>query len=182
MAASLAHPQARRLAALQLLAGPLVLASYAYCILVWPEASSLMWGGVPAWLEPFYTAWMFAAAAGYFSYSYVFILRTDPARARFGRWGYGFLTPAYALALIPSALWMPATKWMMDEPNTLRWWLVRLDLFAVAAGSLMLLWAAFKLEPRPATYLRRLALIGGCAFCVQTVLLDALIWTALFPI
>lgn len=178
---ALADPQARRLALLQLIAGPAVLASYVWCLSVWPEASSMMWGGIPDAIRPLYTIWMFAAAAGYFAYSYVFILRTDPATARLGRWDYRLFMLLYALVLIPSALWMPGTKWMLDDMSALRFWLVRLDLFAVAAGSLGLIWAALALEPRPAPRLRRLALLGAIAFAIQTVLLDALIWPALFP-
>lgn len=175
------HVAARRLALLQLIGGPLVLGSYAYCILRFPDASAMMWGGVPASVQPIYTAWMFVAAAGYFAYSWLFILRTDPDRARVLGRGYGYFAVCYALILIPSALWMPMTKWLLDEPSTLRFWLVRLDLFAVAAGSLGLIVAAAKLEPAPPRRARTVALLGTLAFAVQTVLLDALIWPALWP-
>lgn len=177
-------PAARKLALLQLLGGPAVLASYVWCIAVWPEASSQMWGGVPEAIQPLYTAWMFVAAAGYFAYSYVFILRTDLdafAVPLLGRErGVGLLGLSYALVLGPSALWMPMTKWMLDDPSALRFWLVRLDLFAVALGSIGLILAAASVRPRPPGRLRALALIGTLAFAVQTVVLDALIWPALW--
>ncbi len=167
---------------MQLVGGPLVLASYAYCILRFPDASSLMWGGVPEFLQPLYTAWMFVAAAGYFAYSYLFLVRVDPDQVRVLGRGYGLISLAYALVLFPSAIWMPATKWLMDEPSALRFWLMRIDLFAVALGSIGLLVAAIKLEPRPLGWVRALAIAGAIGFAIQTVLLDALIWPALFPV
>ena len=176
------HPARRRLAIMQLVGGPLVLASYAYCILRFPDASAMMWGGVPDSLRPLYTAWMFVAAAGYFAYGNLFLRHADPDRVRiFGR-GYGLITLAYALVLFPSAIWMPATKWLLDAPSPLRFWLMRIDLFAVATGSLLLLVAAIAIQPAPPRAVRLIAILGAIGFCVQTVLLDALIWPALFPI
>ena len=171
-------PAARKLALLQLVGGPLVLASYAWCIGVWPEASAQMWGGIPEAVQPVYTAWMFVAAAGYFAYSYVFLLRTDPGRAElFGR-GYGVLGVFYALILGPSALWMPMTKWLLDAPSELRFCLVRVDLFAVAIGSLGLVLAAGWMQGISSARVRVLAIVGAVAFSIQTVVLDALIWPA----
>jgi hypothetical protein len=37
------------------------------------------------------------------------------------------------------------------------------------------------LAPRPPRVLRALALAGAAGFCVQTVLLDAIVWPLLFP-
>ncbi|MCA9701167.1 MAG: hypothetical protein KC431_26840, partial [Myxococcales bacterium] len=70
-------PSVRKLTLLQLVGGPAVLASYAWCLSVWPEASARMWGGVPEALRPLYTGWMFVAATGYLIYSYVFTFRVD---------------------------------------------------------------------------------------------------------
>lgn len=178
---ALTHPAARRLALLQLVGGPLVLASYALCILRWPDASAQMWGGVPDGVQPFYTAWMFVAAAGYFGYSWLFVLRTPPERTRVLGFGYGFLFAAYALVLVGSMLWMPMTKWLLDAPSLLRFWLVRLDLFAVAAGSLGLIVAAFVIEPKPDRRAGIVARVGTIAFGIQTIVLDALVWPALWP-
>ncbi|MFV8750543.1 hypothetical protein ACNOYE_08315 [Nannocystaceae bacterium ST9] len=176
------HPARRRLVWMQLVGGPLVLASYAYCILRFPEASAMMWGGVPDSLRPLYTAWMFVAAAGYFAYGYLFLVRVDPDEVRVLGRGYGWIALSYALVLFPSAIWMPATKWLLDDPSALRFWLMRIDLFAVAAGSIGLLIAAVKLEPRPSGWVRGVAIAGAIGFAIQTVVLDALIWPALFPV
>lgn len=163
--------------------GPAVLASYVYCLVRFPEASSQMWGGVPERVRTLYTAWMFVAAAGYFAYGYLFLFRTDPSQAKLlGGRGYDVLAWLYALVLIPSAIWMPATVWLIDEPSTLRFWLVRLDLFAVAIGSIGLVLASVSLAPRASSRVRGLAIAGAIAFSIQTVLLDALIWPALFEL
>ncbi len=175
------HPAKRRLVLMQLIGGPLVLGSYAYTIARFPDASAMMWGGVPEALQPLYTAWMFVAAAGYFAYSGLFIAHADPDRVRVLGRGYALIALCYALILFPSALWMPATKWLLDDPSRWRFWLVRLDLFAVAAGSLGLLVAAAKLEPAPPRWLRILAVVGAIGFSIQTVILDALVWPALWP-
>jgi hypothetical protein len=173
------HPQARRLALVLLIGGPLVLASYAWCLIVWPELSAQMWGGVPeAWRGP-YTAWMFVAAAGFLAFSWVFVFRTQP-ETKVADQGYELLIVLYSLVLFPSALWMPATAWLLHDPSPLLHSLVRLDLYAVALGSIGLIVAAFTLRPRPAG--RVLAIVGTLAFAVQTVVLDALVWPALFSV
>ena len=74
---------------------------------------------------------------------------------------------------------MPATKLHLD--GALPFALVWLDLLGVAAGSLGLLAAVATLAPRPPGALRTVALLGAAGFCVQTVLLDAIVWPLLFP-
>jgi hypothetical protein len=74
---------------------------------------------------------------------------------------------------------MPATKLHLEGALPFVW--VWLDLFGVALGSLGLLAAVATLSPRPAPWLRALALAGAAGFCVQTVLLDAIVWPLLFP-
>ena len=147
-----------------------MLGSYAYGFARWPDAVSLMWGGVPEAIRPLYTAWMFVAAAGYLVFTALFFLRPEPP-PRANR--------LYALVLVGSALWMPATK--LHQDSALPFALVWLDLLAVALGSLGLLAAVRALAPRPPGGLRALALAGAAAFCVQTVLLDAIVWPLLFP-
>jgi hypothetical protein len=155
---------------LQLLGGPAVLGSYVYGFAHWPDAVSAMWGGVPEAIRPLYTGWMFVAATGYLVFSALFFLRPEPPpRANF----------FYALVLVGSALWMPATKLHLD--GALPFALVWLDLLGVALGSLGLLAAVAALAPRPPGWLRPLALAGAAGFCVQTVLLDAIVWPLLFP-
>ena len=104
------HPQRRIFAALQLVGGPLVLGSYGYGLLRWPETAAAMWGGVPEAMRQSYIFFMFAAAAGYLALTQLFFFHAHPNRARVLGRGYWLLHLAYALVLFPSALWMPLTK------------------------------------------------------------------------
>lgn len=174
-------PQRRALLALQLTAGPLVLVSYVVGFVVWPDATAMMWGGVPESLRGLYTTWMFVAAAGYFAYSIPLTFRAEASGARMlGGRGYPSLLAAYALMLVPSALWLPLTKWHLGDPSALRFAVVCVDLLAVALGSLAILGATLTLEPRLPARARILSVAGAAAFCVQTVLLDGLLWPALW--
>ena len=147
-----------------------MLGSYAFGFSQWPEAVSAMWGGVPESIRPLYTSWMFVAAAGYLLFTALFFFRPEPpARVNLH----------YLLVLAGSALWLPATKLHLD--GALPFAIVWLDLLGVALGSLGLLVSVAALAPRPAAGLRALALAGAAGFCVQTVLLDAIVWPLLFP-
>lgn len=190
-AASLSHREETRarpvgrgaLLAVLVTGGPAVLASYVWGVQAAAGGSGSLWGGVPPWLQPVYVATMLCAAAGFFPFTFLLAFRTDPGRARFagGRFGFGAIVALYALVLFPSAAWLPLTAAMLSEPGALLWWAIRLDLLAVAAGALGLLVAVATLEPRPGRALRTASLVGALAFCLQTVVLDALVWPALFP-
>ena len=155
---------------LQLLGGPAVLGSYVYGFAHWPDAVSAMWGGVPQAIRPLYTSWMFVAATGYLVFTALFFSRPEPPPR---------VNLFYALVLVGSALWMPATRLHLDGALPFAW--VWLDLFGVALGSLGLLTSVAALAPRPPGWLRGLALAGAAGFCVQTVGLDAIVWPLLFP-
>jgi len=175
------HPQRRALLLVNLLGGAAVLGSYAHGFGAHPELAPSLWGGVPAWLRPLYTVSMLLAAAGYFAFSLPIAFRLDPASTRIDAVGYGLFPLLYALILVPSALWMPLTFELLQHPRPGLWLLIRLVLLGVGAGSLLLLAAIARARPWPSPGLRRLALIGALAFSVQTALLDALVWPALFP-
>ena len=54
-------------------------------------------------------------------------------------------------------------------------------LALVAVGSLGLWLTLWQLRPREGGVAFWLAVVGLTAFCFQTAVLDALVWTALFP-
>lgn len=134
-----------------------------------------MWGGVPDAARGVYTAWMFVAAAGYCVFTPAFYLHaTAPGtRVAFGLDARA-LHRSYAATLAGSIAWLPLTKW--HQGGTLPSGLVMLDLWLVAAGSLALLATTFALSPPLPRSWRAAARLGAAAFCVQTVLLDAVIW------
>lgn len=147
------------------------------------NASAVLWGGVPGFLKPLYTVNMWLAALGFFPMTWVLALREAPGRVRFlGGRGFGTLFPLYLLVLVPSALWMPLTFAWAEAPSTLGWWIVRVDLLLVGIGALGLLGATLTVQPRPRPALHVLAVVGALAFCLQTAVLDALVWPAYYPV
>lgn len=174
------HPRKLQLIALNGVGGLAVLASYAHG-LGQPDASAF-WGGVPEALRPVYTFSMFGAALGYFPFTSYVLMRMDPGEVRIGRFGYGLLLVLYALVLIPSALWMPLTFLMIHAPDPLLWAAIRLDLALVALGSIGLLASLLLARPRDRGPHWALAVAGALLFFNQTVVLDAVVWPALYPL
>ncbi len=174
------HRDQKILAALQLIGGPAVLGSYLYSFSRFPDLVSGMWGGVPEAIRGVYTAWMFVAATGYLLFTYLFLFRTDPAEARIAGQPYSRLLVYYALVLIPSAAWMPMTGILLEGPTPALWWPVKIGLWLTLAGSLGLLVASARTEPRWPGPWRPLAIAGALGFCFQTVILDGIVWVWLF--
>ncbi len=177
------HPLRRSLLWLNVLGGIAVLGSYVHGLASNPLTRGAVWGDVPEALRPFYTINMFLAAAGYFAFSSFIFRRLDPARTRIaGGFGFGAFHVLYAMILIPSALWLPLTFAMLEAPSPWLWLAIRVTLALVALGSLGLMAAIASAQPHSAPGRRRIALIGALFFCLQTALLDALIWPAYFPL
>ncbi len=176
------HPQKRTLVWIVFLGGTFVLASYAYSWVVDPAILAGFWGGVPLGTRPAYSVAMLLAAAGFFAYSYFLLFCVDPDGARIaGRFGYGLFPLLYLMILVPSALWTPLTSAMLDQGSGILWLAIRLVLYVVAAGSIGLLVALLALQPSQPAWAYRLAIAGSVAFCIQTALLDAVVWATLFP-
>ncbi len=165
---------------LNLVGGVAVLGSYAWCISSYPRPGEF-WGGVPDGLRPVYTVNMFLAAMGYFAFTFFLMFRLAPATPRAGGPGLGSFNALYALILLPSALWMPLTFAMLESPGPGLWWAIRLTLAVVGIASLGLLAGLLAARPRPSTLAHKLAVAGSLAFCFQTAILDALVWSAYFP-
>ena len=176
------HSKQRSLLWLNALGGAAVLASYAWGLGSSAELGASLWGGVPAGIRGFYTLNMFLAAAGYFLFTPYILFRLPPDTLRIaGRFGFGLFHALYALVLLPSALWLPLTAHMIAQPSAVAWLAVRIDLALVALGSLGLLASLMALRsdaPRG----RALAVLGLIPFCLQTVVLDGIVWPALFPV
>jgi hypothetical protein len=166
-----------------LLGGTAVLGSYVYGILNHPGSTGILWGGVPDSMQPLYTVNMLLATIGFFIFTGFILFYLPPSATRIGRrFGYDIFILFYVLILIPSALWMPITYLTVEQSNPGLLWLVRLILATVGIGSIGLLLALWKVEPRKPLLLHRAALIGAIFFCIQTVLLDAIVWTFTFQL
>jgi len=168
---------------INILGGAAVLGSYVWGFQTYPGAGDVLWGGVPESVRPLYTANMFIAAIGYFAFVYFTLFRLSPTETRvFGRFGYGLFNFIYATILIPSALWMPFSLLAVEISSPVMVWVVRLVLTVVGLASMGLLISLTRVKPVHPRWAQILAVIGSIAFCVQTVLLDAIIWGALFSV
>jgi hypothetical protein len=170
------------LALLNVVGGIAVLGSYAYAFTVSDAIRGGLWGGVPESLRPVYTANMLLAAAGYFPFTALFVLRTTPAEFRkITGFGYGALFALYALVLVPSAAWLPMTASMLASPDPQLWIGIRLVLAAVAVGATGLLAAAVQYARVRGCKTSWAAAIGAVPFFTQTAVLDAVVWPAYYP-
>ncbi len=175
------HPKKWLLLTINLLGGAAVLGSYAYGLRTHANATDVLWGGVPASIRPVYSAGMLLAAAGYFAFIYFILFRLDPGKASvWHRPGFDAFNILFAAILIPSALWMPLTFAATESASAVLAWVVRLVLVGVGLASLGLLAALVNVEPRQPPWAYWLAVIGCAAFCVQTAVLDMIVWSAYF--
>jgi len=174
------EPSKRSLIALNVIGGAAVLLSYVVGLRA--ISGDVLWGGVPESIRWIYTLNMFLAAGGYFFFTSYIVFKLDAETTRVaGRFGYGLFLVLYALVLIPSALWLPLTGHMAEQPGLGSWAAVRIVLALVGLGSVGLVAGLLALGPR-APRGRGLALAGLAPFCLQTAVLDALVWPAFYPI
>jgi hypothetical protein len=175
------HAQKKAWLAINVAGGAAVLGSYVHGLATHPETRDALWGSIPEELKAVYGVTMWLAAGGYFLFSYFFFFRTDAETVRFGtRLGFGLINGLYALIMITSALWMPLTFAYLASPTPGLWLIVRIDLLAVAAGSIGLLVALFTMKPRAEGIAGVLALLGLLLFTVQTAFLDPIVWPQFF--
>jgi hypothetical protein len=177
------YEQQIALAAINIVGGILVLGSYYLGVRAHPGTAGQAWGGVPQRLKPFYTVSMLTAGAGYFAFTYYVLFSVEPGEIEvLGTFAFGAFILLYALILFPSAMWMPLTFAMLERPRRWLWWAIRTTLFVVGAASVVLLVALLTICPRDGNAVYWLAVVGSIAFCVQTALLDALVWPVYFPV
>ncbi len=175
--------QQRTLALIVLVGGLAVLGSYLYILRFDAATRTALWGDVPAALLPVYVVSMLLAAAGYFAFTGFLLFGPDPDKVLIaGRVGYGLFHVLYLLILFPSAMWLPLTAAMVQQPSSALWLSIRLVLALVGLGSIGLLLALLFLRPRLPAWPYWLAVAGSTAFCFQTAVLDLFVWTAFFPV
>lgn len=171
----------RALAAVTVAGGLAVLGSYIWGAAAHPGAAAAMWGGVPAAVRPLYTVNMLLAALGFFLFASFIFMRTGGATRIAGRWGPRLFVALFAAITLPSALWMPLTLAMAAQPGAALWAAICAVLALVGLASLGVLAALLALRPRRPAWHWALAVAGAVPFCLQTAVLDALVWTALYP-
>lgn len=148
-----------------------MLGSYVWGIGGYPELRDAFWGGVPESLRGLYTVNMFLAAAGYLGAFTFFMIKASNFRR---------LALPYVLILIPSALWLPLTVAVLLQPSDWLWWITRVNLFAVGLGGLLLYPAIYNTPA--SSRIKALVMFGLLFFCLQTAVLDALVWPYYFEL
>lgn len=164
------------------LGGAAVLGSYAYGFVQYPEAVDQLWGDVPDSLLGVYSINMLLAAAGYLLV-FAYVIKYLPADCRTNSGGLLFerLNGLTAVILFCSTLWMPLSFALLDASNLDLWWCIRAVLFGTGAGAILIAHQLYKYAENRNVFLT-VALSGYFFFCLQTALLDALIWPYYFPI
>tara|TARA_B100000745_G_scaffold229759_1_gene154099 strand:+ start:896 stop:1432 length:537 start_codon:yes stop_codon:yes gene_type:complete len=167
---------------INIIGGLSVLGSYAHGLISNPLTRMNLWGNVPLLIRPYYTIFMFLAAGGYFFFtSYIlFYINIDTVKL-FGKYGFWFINILYAGIILPSTIWIYLTFAMMNNPSPFLWLVVRLILFTVGFSSVILLSSFFMSNFEKTNWLYIASIIGLTFFCIQTMLLDAIIWPYYFP-
>ena len=178
------HAHQIALGLINVVGGIMVLGSYAHGLITHPANRDAIWGGVPETIKPLYTANMLFAAAGYLAFTYFILFRLNPDNAQLANLsGYKVFYIIYALILFPSALWMPLTYAALDHPgSSLYYWAVRITLAIVGLASLALLGVLLSLHSSESSPTYWLAVAGSVFFCIQTAVLDAIVWSAYFRV
>lgn len=163
--------------------GIAVLGSYGLGILLNPQASEMLWSGVPQNIRPYYTVNMFLAASGFFLFTSFILFRLELNETKINqRMGYSWFIILFTGILIPSALWLPLTVLAVEQGSFFLSWGVRLTLAIVGLSSLGLFYTLVNVKTSQQRWSKRLAVIGSLFFCFQTVILDALVWSIYFKV
>jgi hypothetical protein len=164
------------------LGGFAVIASYVAGMVSHPNTEQLIWGRITPSLRTVYLACMPLAAVGYLSVLYFILFQLNAETARiWGFDGFSVLDIIFAVILIFSALWMPLT-YKLIETQWRGWWIyIRMVLLLVGLASLVLLFALLMISQKEPAWSYWLATAGAAVFFIQTGIIDAFIWPALFP-
>jgi len=167
--------------------GPLVLVSYAYG-LSHAEKPSDLWGGVPESWQTYIVPFMFIAAIGFLVYWYIVFFQFEGASIDSLRWpwresddkGASRLLLAYALILIPSALWIEST--ILHIGNDYSWTsiLVIGVLFLTSVGNVMLGLLAYGAY-QDGIDGSGIMIVGAIMLGIQCIVNDFMIWVYKFP-
>jgi len=170
-------------AAINVIGGLSVLGSYAWGILSHPENRNDLWGDISGNMYFMYVAFMFIAAGSYLWFTwYLFAIIDAESITVFGKYGFNVFNISYLGILIFSTIWMPLSLHALDTNNSgLEIW-IRAVLGLTALFSLLLLAALMSLEPTGTSTQHNLAVVCAALFCIQTVILDALIWPNHFSV
>jgi len=161
--------------------GAAVIGSYIFGLGGQSGGTNILWGGVPANIRPVYFISMIICAVAYFAILYYLFFRLAPGEVVIaGRFNYTLFYVIFILMLLPSALWMPLTNLYTANPGMGLWIGIRTVLIIVGLASIALCWAIFSVQPRLPGVSFWLAAVGSGYFAFHTMILDGIVWAALF--
>ena len=167
--------------------GRLVLASYVWGVSRLSQPSDL-WGGVTGNLQRFSVIFMFVAAIGYLIYWWITLFQMESGDVANLRWPWGEsdggggarLLLAFALLVIPSALWLEATIFHIENEYSWTPFLVIGVLLLACVGNIMMGLLAYSayVDEMPGG---RKMLIGSILLGIQCIIFDGIYWNLKFP-
>ena len=161
--------------------------SYFYGVSKLSEPAKL-WGGVPESWQTYIIPFMFVAAVGYLIYWWVALFQLETMTLEHLRWPWGEsdgsglnrLLLAYALFLIPSALWLESTSFHIANNYSWTPILVVGILLLASIGNVMLGLLAYGAYQDNVAG-SGLMIIGAFMISIQCILNDLIIWSVKFP-
>jgi len=166
---------------INLLGGFAVVASYVAGMVSHPNTEQLIWGRITPALKSIYLVSMPLAVLGYLLSLYFILFQLDAGTVQiWGSDGFPVLDIIFAVILVFSAFWMPLT-YKLIETQWRGWFYIRMVLFFVALGSLALLCAFLMISQKEPAWSYWLAVAGAVVFFIQTGIIDAFVWPAMFP-
>lgn len=170
-----------------LIFGTLVLVSYVYGLSHASDKDAL-WGGIPWSQAQFIVPFMFLAAFGFLMYWWIILYQNDESALESLRWPWGEsdggggarLLLAFALLVIPSALWLEATIFHIENEYSWTPFLVIGVLLLACVGNIMMGLLAYSayVDEMPGG---RKMLIGSILLGIQCIIFDGIYWNLKFP-
>ncbi|MBT60106.1 MAG: hypothetical protein CMA63_00955 [Euryarchaeota archaeon] len=170
-----------------LIFGTLVLVSYVYGVSHAPSAEAL-WGGIPWSQAKFIVPFMFLAAAGFLMYWWTILYQNDVSDLASLRWpwaesdggGGARLLLAFALLVIPSALWLEATIYHIEHEYSWTPFLVIGILLLACLGNVMMILLGYSAYTDGMSGGGKM-LLGSILLGIQCILFDGIYWNLKFP-
>ncbi|MGM0368697.1 MAG: hypothetical protein ACQEP2_09085 [Actinomycetota bacterium] len=158
-----------------------VIGSYIIGAIRNPVGASALWGGVSKNIIPYYVLGMVLSAIGFLATAYYLFFKIDISSVKIlGGLDFRFFIFIYLLILVPSALWMPLTIRMVNNPSSGLVAGIQIVLILVAIGALLMFVSLLTLSPKVLDWSYYLSVIGSGIFFLHAAVLDASLWTTLF--
>lgn len=169
------------------IAGPLVLVSYVVGVMRADEPEAL-WGGIDGRLRTAIVPFMFVAAAGFLAAAYLVLWKWTPDQLAGLHWpdgtadggGTNRLLLAYALYLIPSALWLESTLLHL-RVGTGWTQTITIGVLTLVTVGLLLLGSLAVSAVQAGLPGAPWLVAAVVAMAIQSTLWDNIVWVAKFP-